>query len=164
LAGQLDQPAAHITHHPPGLLEEVARNPHVFPGHGHASCAQPGIGHAGCRQLEPADDLLRWLLGDARVHGVVSRVHETRPARLAAGCPPRRGAVKFRTLARKASPAWLNGSGVSKLKPWLPPGTFTSFAFGMWRASRSELAGEISRSASPVMTRVGTAIWCSRSV
>src|SRR5262249_54428600 len=44
---------------------------------------QPGIGHAGCRQLEPADDLLRRLLGDVRVQGLVSRVHETRPGLLA---------------------------------------------------------------------------------
>ncbi len=32
------------------------------------------------------------------------------------------------TLARKSSTSRLKSSGVSKLKPWLPPGIFTSFA------------------------------------
>src|SRR5437870_5219418 len=67
-------------------------------------------------------------------------------------------------VVRKSRTWRLNRSGVSKLKPWLPPGTFTSLAPGMWRARMSEFAGDTSRSASPVMTRVGTAISCRRSV
>src|SRR5213076_3201874 len=54
------------------------------------------------------------------------------------------------TPPRKSSTARLKISGVSKLKPWLPPGTLTSFAPGMLRARTSELAGEMRRSASPV--------------
>src|SRR6185369_2353791 len=61
------------------------------------------------------------------------------------------GELRHRTLPRKSSTAPLKTSGVSKLKPWLPPGTFTSFAPGMLRARTSEFAGETSRSASPVI-------------
>jgi hypothetical protein len=45
--------------------------------------------------------------------------------------------------SRKSSTAWLKRSGISMLKPWLPPGSGRASRPGMLFASTSEFAGAI---------------------